>query len=206
MSNLEEELHKLRQTRTKQLTQNEALDLALEAAELHIKFLRIAKEGQDKTELRSRTSSVLDEAERIRNVETWDNNSQPLINFGVPASQRPAINGTDGTTSSQVGQQDSFLSISRSLTPLNESFSGYAGPNLLDDTDVNDWTHPQERDDFSPVARSPLVPPKSTRVLSRKEQILLLRGSELNGCKFPPWERSPSDSDFDRSEGQELFM
>jgi calpain-7 len=50
-----------------------------------------------------------------------------------------------------------------------------------------------------------LVEPKSDRKLPTSEQILLLRASQLNGFKFPPWTNPPQDSDFRLSSGQEPF-
>jgi calpain-7 len=50
-----------------------------------------------------------------------------------------------------------------------------------------------------------LVEPKSDRKLPTSEQILLLRASQLNGFKFPPWTNAPQDSDFRLSNGQERF-
>lgn len=51
-----------------------------------------------------------------------------------------------------------------------------------------------------------LTEPDSVRVLSQKEEILLLRASKLNGFTFPPW-RAPSDSaEFALVNGAEAFM
>src|SRR6201999_1013055 len=33
--------------------------------------------------------------------------------------------------------------------------------------------------------------------ISKKEQILILKGSKFGGNKFPPWSRTPGDTDFD---------
>jgi calpain-7 len=50
-----------------------------------------------------------------------------------------------------------------------------------------------------------LIEPKSDRKLPTSEQIILLRASQLNGFKFPPWTNAPQDSDFRLSSGQEPF-
>ncbi|KAF2723461.1 cysteine proteinase [Polychaeton citri CBS 116435] len=50
-----------------------------------------------------------------------------------------------------------------------------------------------------------LKEPRSTRELSRAEQILLLRASQLNGFKFPPWKDAPSNGEFEINDGEELF-
>ncbi|MCJ1242892.1 cysteine protease [Trapelia coarctata] len=41
-----------------------------------------------------------------------------------------------------------------------------------------------------------LKQPLSTRTLSTREQIILLQGSKLNGCVFPPWKASPAADEF----------
>ena len=47
--------------------------------------------------------------------------------------------------------------------------------------------------------------PRSRREMTRGEQILLMRGSKLNGCKFPPWGATPNVQDFVLEQGAELF-
>lgn len=49
-----------------------------------------------------------------------------------------------------------------------------------------------------------LKQPLSTRTLSTREQIILLQGSKLNGCVFPPWKEAPAAEEFTLS-GTELF-
>lgn len=48
--------------------------------------------------------------------------------------------------------------------------------------------------------------PVSTRILTKAEEILLLKASKLNGFKFPPWKNPPLDSDFELHHGEQLFM
>lgn len=67
---------------------------------------------------------------------------------------------------------------------------------------VSEWI-PRPKID---VPKSPrLVEPKSDRKLSTSEQILLLKASQLNGFKFPPWTSAPQTLDFQLSGGQEPF-
>ena len=49
-----------------------------------------------------------------------------------------------------------------------------------------------------------IIGPTSTRALSKKEQIIVLKGSKLHGYVFPPW-RDPFPDDFDLKDG-EPFM
>lgn len=67
---------------------------------------------------------------------------------------------------------------------------------------VSEWI-PRPKID---VPKGPkLVEPKSDRKLPTSEQILLLKASQLNGFKFPPWTNAPQTSDFQLSDGQEQF-
>ena len=50
-----------------------------------------------------------------------------------------------------------------------------------------------------------LKQPMPTRILSTREQIILLQGSKLNGCVFPPWKTPPDASEFVLEDGSELF-
>jgi hypothetical protein len=50
-----------------------------------------------------------------------------------------------------------------------------------------------------------LAEPVSTRKRSRKEDIILLRASVVNGFKCPPWDRNPPTAEFVPQEGQTLF-
>ena len=49
-----------------------------------------------------------------------------------------------------------------------------------------------------------LKQPIPTRTLSTREQIILLQGSKLNGCIFPPW-KTPDASEFVLDDGSEPF-
>ena len=51
-----------------------------------------------------------------------------------------------------------------------------------------------------------LTEPVSVRVLSQKEEILLLRASKLNGFAFPPWRAPPDSAEFALVDGAEAFM
>lgn len=47
--------------------------------------------------------------------------------------------------------------------------------------------------------------PVSTRPLSKREQIILLEGSKLNGFIFPPWSGPPNPREFDLQDDEQLF-
>ncbi|KAK5734611.1 cysteine protease [Elasticomyces elasticus] len=63
-------------------------------------------------------------------------------------------------------------------------------------------TNPQSR----AVAVRELKEPQSTRELPRSEQILLLKASYLNNCKFPPWTTPPAPHEFQLADGGDLFI
>ena len=47
--------------------------------------------------------------------------------------------------------------------------------------------------------------PASTRRLTKREQIILLEGSKLNGAIFKPWTKAPADEEFVLSDDKNLF-
>ena len=51
-----------------------------------------------------------------------------------------------------------------------------------------------------------LKTPISTRQLSTAEKIIVLKGSYLNGYKFPPWQTDPSNDEFSLAKGQSQFV
>lgn len=51
-----------------------------------------------------------------------------------------------------------------------------------------------------------LTEPVSTRRRSKKEDIILLKASVVNGFKCPPWNGTPAPTDFTTQNGQDLFM
>lgn len=51
-----------------------------------------------------------------------------------------------------------------------------------------------------------LKEPLSTRTSSKREQILLLQSSKLNGFAFPPWKGPPDPGDFALDESGEKFL
>jgi calpain-7 len=51
-----------------------------------------------------------------------------------------------------------------------------------------------------------LAEPASTRKPTRREDIILLKASMVNGFKCPPWDRNPPPSEFMAQQDTELFM
>lgn len=56
---------------------------------------------------------------------------------------------------------------------------------------------------FSQIHR--LVEPRSTRKRSKREDIILLKASMVNGFKCPPWDKPPSSNEFLADQGIEMF-
>ena len=203
MSNLETELIELKSKYSQQLTRDEALDLAFQAAELHMKFLRIAKEGPEKTALSRNCSSILDQAERIKAKDVWDVDDGSLISFeSLQPLRTPVSNGDtssialDARASSSVGGYSS----SRSLLPTPQTAPRSSSP-LSEARSISTFNS-HTSNSRSQKSVKPSASLASSRTIPKKEQILLWQGSELHGCKFPPWEASPADSDFDRLHGE----
>jgi calpain-7 len=49
----------------------------------------------------------------------------------------------------------------------------------------------------SSATENVLPAPRSERLITRSEEIILLEGSKLHGHIFPPWTSDPDDSEFD---------
>ncbi|OCT48731.1 Calpain-like protease palB/RIM13 [Cladophialophora carrionii] len=56
-----------------------------------------------------------------------------------------------------------------------------------------------------PPRKQNLQEPVSTRKLTTRENIILLEGGKLNGCKFKPWTGPPTTDEFFHREGEALF-
>lgn len=206
MSTLDIELKGLQSKYSQQLTRDEALDLALQAADLHMKFLRIAKEGPEKKALSRRCSSILDNAEKIKAQDIWEFDSDSLIGFGPLQSSRSQLSG--GTLSSNGIATSPIPSIARGLkpqTPLQPPIMVPRPSSPLSEARTTLSTKSPfsaRRTRTENRSSAPLI---SSRVVPKKEQILLWQGSELHGSRFPPWETPPSDNEFERVHGEALF-
>ena len=204
MPDLENELHVLKSRFNKQLTRDEALDLALQAADLHMKFLHLAKEGAEKNDLRRRTSNILDEAARIKTTDAWDSDS--LISFEVLEPSKRPSNGYHGSHGSQATSNGAMTTSSPVTSSSRSSIPVSRTPNLLDSPLLTPTHNSDGLSNGSSHSVARLPTPSSRRELPKKEQIILLKSSELHGCKFPPWDKPPPATDFDRMEGEMLFV
>lgn len=185
-------------------TKDEALNLALEAAELCFKAIKIATEPGQRSEIRSRCQSLLDGAERIKLLDEWRPLApSPSIEPAAPAlihsdASTELLPGSSTSVSELIDVSDCTLAVTRtqSSTDIHSNF------NHLSITAAP----PFEAIAATSTNIKRLAEPISKRVLATSEQILLLRGSKLNGFQFPPWKGPPNSDEFSLGDGEELFL
>ena len=102
-------------------------------------------------------------------------------NDGLHAGQR----GTNTVASSGTAQSLSALASHRSSSATKVAVSSLSTPAS------------------SRIHR--LREPISTRKRSKKEEIILLRASRINGSKCPPWSQDPVSTEFVPQQGEALF-
>jgi hypothetical protein len=270
-------------------TKDEALTLAISAAENLMKALKLSSSSEEKRQLKSQCGVLMDVADRIKKSTTWMPPSkerppstksaqigQWAANVTALTSSASAYNestSSDAPATHSVSQsavpvtagstagnsQLSYISIpSQSpldTSPYRDDRQRSSGPliDLSDDQPIssyNSWnakadTHFKEdghsRDkllspfeakirDLSPLTQlssEPRIPQTSTRAMSssaspahihrltepistrkrsKKEDIILLKASVVNGFKCPPWDKNPAATDFTPQNGQDLFV
>lgn len=143
-------------------TRDEALELAIKAAELCMQALKVATDKRQKADLSSQCQTLLGEAERIKKSPEW------------PAATFPNI---------------SSLSLDPPSTPTSKPIKVASA-----------LTHSQQK----PKKTGP--EPVSDRALTTAEQIILLKGSKINGSTFPPWKDEPAPAEFMLTPGEPLFV
>jgi calpain-7 len=100
---------------------------------------------------------------------------------GLQTGQR----ATDTVASSTAGQSTPAFSLYRSSSATKVAVSSLS-------TASNSRIHR-------------LREPISTRKRSKKEEIILLKASRINGFKCPPWDKEPASTEFVVQQGEELF-
>jgi hypothetical protein len=121
-------------------SKDEALSIAIQAAETCLRALVLVDDPSEKAQCRRRAERYMQEAESIKHNKIWLSAVPPRSTV-VPAHQ---------------------------LRVLRE--------------------------------------PVSTRQLSKREQIILLKAGFLNGVKFPAWSCDPPPSEFELKHGEVLFL
>lgn len=192
MANLRAELHEMKSKYTMDdLTKQEYLQLAYEAVELHLKFLKLAENAPEKKRLTAKTNSILDEAEKVKKAETWSLDTGMLINFD------------DDPASDHVPQPKPPTASPELANPQSNSSSLLVEPSPTPKQHAN----PSNKS-FGASLRllAPGVAPSSSRQLPLNEQKLLWQNSALHGCKFPPWQSDPKEAEFEMARGEQPFM
>ncbi len=67
------------------------------------------------------------------------------------------------------------------------------------------WPSPEEDSGETKKVDQELKAPLSTRLLSASEELILLRGSQLNGANFPPWQSNPKPEVFESNGVEDLY-
>ena len=154
--------------------------------------LQASQNTHDPADLRDPKSGIFDSHVGISKSH-WDplimNPSSPLVDSQPKANSQGNGNVNDG------------LGIAQSLVVTPKLDQSSASPPMHIQHD--------EQHQAPPIASQPrvrkLAPPVSTRKLTKKEQILLLKASVVHGFKCPPWDANPASSEFALSEGAEIF-
>jgi calpain-7 len=153
-----------------------------------MRAIKLATDPDQKSDLRTRCQSLLNEAERIKLLDEW--HSTTSLSVALPVTSIPDLLEFSETTS-----------IYPSHSPPNPS-------DLLSSLDSITISNTRARGAPSSATTriKRLVEPVSTRIVTTTEQILLLRGSKLNGFTFPPWKGPPGDEEFAIKDGDQPFL
>jgi calpain-7 len=177
----------------------------MQAAELCLRALKIATDSSQRSDLRSKCQALLDEAERIKLVDEW----HPLNTVHILGPQDSATASSRmllaSSKSSNTHLEDSTTEplIGDAISTLNLNDATISStPRLFPTKPVNSVEETQRK----AASIRQLREPCSTRELTKSEQIILLRGSKLNGFQFPPWTAAPGSDAFKLAEEEQLFM
>lgn len=143
------------------LSQDQALQLAIEAAELNIKFMKLAESKREKADRRVISNALLNEAEQIKKTPaaTW---SPAKVQNLIDLEPIETVNSPSMPTSGVLTPLTSAETPPSLGSPFSASVS-------MKSTTVD------------------LPAPIPTVNLSKQEDLILWRGSSLRGGPFPPW-------------------
>lgn len=140
--------------------------------------------------------------------------SGPLIDLSddQPISSHNSWNAKADTQSKEDGHSrdivlSPFEAMGRGPSPLTQSSSEPRLPQISTGATSNSAsvTHiPPKLASSAQIHR--LIEPISTRKRSKKEDIILLKASVVNGFKCPPWDKNPAATEFTPQDGQDLFV
>ncbi len=197
-------------------TQDEALKLAMSAAELCMQALKIVDDKSQRSEITDKCRDLLDDAERIKTDQDWTP-GEDLIELSPDSQSRktsPAhalIDADDEPAFPPRGTLPSMPTGSKAkdATSSTKAEGGYASsdPNETEEDPIPaTWesmllTPATSRKRVMPDR---LLEPVSSRELATAEQIIVLKSSRLGGALFPPW-KEPDSKAFELGEGNEAF-
>ncbi|KAL9055397.1 MAG: hypothetical protein Q9162_003594 [Coniocarpon cinnabarinum] len=175
---LVKQLHEIRHRDLTGLTKDEALSLAVEATELSMKLMQLAKTKDEKQLHKDNSSRLLTQAETIKQAQTWDpTGNASLLDFRPLNPIRPvALNVPFRANVTSKTQSYAKKPTQQSNTPTSSSHAS---------------SHASSRFAalHSPWPRKvlELKSPVQERELTGREQLLLWSASKLPGGPFPPW-------------------
>ncbi|EMD68824.1 hypothetical protein GGP41_008813 [Bipolaris sorokiniana] len=219
-------------------TKDEALTLAISAAEKLMKALKLSSNQDEKKLLKAQCGEIMNVADRIKKTGTWTQSAKPQSNDSkshhigqwvtqVAVAADPSSASQDTTTQSSSSRHG-LSSASRPDTSYQNS------PNIKSSNafDVDSAINPSLKSSSQPCPASILshstLPnvseaspsraaashpqiyrlrePVSSRQPSKREEIILLKASMVNGFKFPPWTKEPSADEFASRHGDGDFI
>ncbi|KAJ4412701.1 cysteine protease [Didymella pomorum] len=203
------------------VTKDDALTLALSAAENLMKALKLSSNVDEKKQLKARCGALIDTADRIKNSENWILLVDPNTKEGQLVDEQQIL--TQGTVQTlrirklALHGQARLRIRARSSTRPNPDHqtsyrhqSGYQRSITAANGSAEMALARAEREKAakfaSPAHVRRLTEPVSTRKRSRKEDIILLKASVVNGFKCPPWDKVPAAAEFVPENGQEVFQ
>ncbi|KAF2793360.1 calpain-like protease palB/rim-13 [Melanomma pulvis-pyrius CBS 109.77] len=207
-------------------SKDEALELAIDVAENLVKALKLTSDPEERKNLKSQCRAIMDVADGIKTSKDWPSAAPATQNTKHGEVERWAV---DVAESDPLGpprlqsnpQPPSAILVDLSLNPGTDNPTASGNSHTLTSTtlqtshdpdDLANLEEKQKRDEHRqdlPTVSHPRVrklePPISTRKLTRKEAILLLKASVVNGFKCPPWDKNPASSEFALVEGYDLY-
>lgn len=196
--------------------------MAISAAESLMKALKLSSSPEERKQLKAQCGEIMNVADHIKKTDTW-----------IPAKP-PSAGSTDERTGQWVAQVAATTASSSGVrdttTPdPSHQHDSNAKPNngiYIDKPSKlhvrsspqpylsRTFSHSTSRDANeaapSPAAASQsqiyrLREPISSRELSKREEIILLKASVVNGFKFPPWTKDPPADEFATRDGEGQF-
>ncbi|KAH8724621.1 hypothetical protein GQ44DRAFT_750131 [Phaeosphaeriaceae sp. PMI808] len=212
-------------------SKDEALTLAISAAETLMKALRLSTDASEKTQLKAQCGDMMNVAARIKSDTNW----KPTIGPNQAVNKNDQIGkwaaDVISAQSSDTGLNDTSKSsllhyeLSQTTNALANSTKMYSdSPEVKYKSKIHTSLLPTppiphrrgsvtQKDEDSTTLSSTsysrirrLVEPLSTRKRSRREDIILLKASMVNGFKCPPWAKNPPPSEFVPSQDVKVFI